>query len=181
MEFRNLISILAKIAFTWSLSMLWHLWRIATGRPDFHSISDTHITRNSFVLVFVAVSILRWELDRGQDWLFWLVNTAGHAGVLVFLSDKQGRSDSLLLSFMGAASVVSILAILTVALGIVPTTHSWAFNDWLPRSWAFDGLEVCLLLVCWWRFNQLPPEQQAAGFGADRIEPSESKPRKDNP
>lgn len=143
-----------RIPALWLLSMSWHLWCIATLRPDFRRLGDTVVTFISFFALFCLASWLRWGVlgDVGAIGVlgtitFWTIT-------LLLVSERTQRASTLFFSLLGCSAVVDFLASAVQMLG---------YGDFVSRSFWFL-VEVALMLGAYAHFRAMPREVQASGY-----------------
>lgn len=93
----------------WMLSMVWHLWRIATFRPYFKGIGDTGVTTCSFAFVFIFFSLLRWSVFGTMGLGPAVLGVLIWAAILVAIFERTHRSSSLVLACFGASDRKSVV------------------------------------------------------------------------
>ncbi len=137
--------------------MLWHLWRVATGRPYYAGISDTGFTVASFVLVFTAGVVLRWgvlaQLDPlvvGTRWIMTLTMA------LIIGLRRRDQNSALFSVILASSTIVDLLASAVVLISEDPD---------LAISPLYLMLELALYLRALKVYSELPASMRAAGYG----------------
>lgn len=141
----------------WCACMLWHLGRVASGRPHYAGLADTGFTVVSFVLVFSLGVVLRWGLLADLDaytvatrWLMTLTMA------LIIGMRRRDQSSTLFCAILAASAVVDLLA---SAIALIAQDPS------LTISPLYLVLELALYLRSVKVFGEQPPSVRSAGYG----------------
>lgn len=143
-----------KFIFTWTGSMAWHLWRIATGRPYFRGMADTGFTVMSFFLVLCAAEYLRWGLVAARPWTEVVTTSLITLVSILIIGCRRSLSDSLVCSLMGTSAIVDLLASAATVLGLIEE----------PRGLAFSVIEVALYVRCMAMFFKEDTPVRSRGY-----------------
>jgi hypothetical protein len=140
--------------FLWLSSMLWHLWRIGTGRPYYKGMADSVFTALSFMLVYVLAGLLRWVLLEQGEW----PKVAGELliGFVIdmLIASRRQLSDASVFALLGASAVVDMLAVAATLAGLIDE----------PKGWGFVALELALSVCCLYRFKLEDPLVRQSGY-----------------
>lgn len=124
----------------------WHLYLIATLRPQFSKLSDTRSTVGSFFLVFLVSGLVRWSMLDKWPVSDVFIGMLFHALILWAIFKRPSISSALVVSMLGASAAVDLIAI---ALNLTELPA--------PKGPLF-ALECFLYAVCYWKFSR---EQKA--------------------
>lgn len=139
----------------WTASMVWHLWRVATGRPYYRGLSDTGFTLLSFMLVYTAGVLLRWGVVADNDLMSVATIWVTHLFILAMIGMRKDRSSGLFVALLATSAVIDIIA----------STVVFIEQDLeLLRSTGFMVLETVLAMRCIKVFMNQPPEVRASGY-----------------
>lgn len=152
---------ICRFAFDWTASMLWHLWRVATGRPNYAALADTGFTVASFLLVFTAGVVLRWAVLAERDAMVvattWLMTLT--LAKIVGMR-RRDQNSSLFCVILASSTIVDLLA-----CGVALVAQDMS----LTVSPVYLALELALYLALYLRsikvFAELPDSVRAAGYG----------------
>lgn len=156
----------AKISM-WAGSMAWHLWRIATGRPEYTRLSDTKFMLWSFIGVYFFAGVLRWTY--GTTHVNAIAISAALVGnltvlilyaVLLRLALTHKKMSKVLFAVaLGVSAAVDFVVVALLAIfgsGGALTGISFYSN-------LFTIVMTAYIIF---RFFRLPSSMKAAGFKA---------------
>ena len=138
----------------WLLSMGWHLWCVATLRPDFRRLGDTAVTFSSFFALFCLASWTRWGALGGHTAFEVLATIVVWTITLLLVAERTHRASTLFFTLLGSSAVVDFMASAMQVLG---------YGDFVSRSFWFL-VEVALMLGAYAHFRAMPAEVQASGY-----------------
>lgn len=137
----------------WTVSMAWHLWRIATLRPSYEHLSDDGKTLGSFAAVYVVAGVVRHAIFGPTDVFGALGSLALHSLLLLILFERSDRASTLVAACLGASALFDMLI---VALsGVAPV---------LSETYLVFYIEIAFMLVLRHKFLQQPAHVQARAY-----------------
>jgi RsiW-degrading membrane proteinase PrsW (M82 family) len=139
--------------------VLYHVWRCATGRPQFVHLADTRVTVNLFKYTLAVTTIMSALIQKPSVGAFVLgiLTWLGLVLTLSFILQKDGRSNTLFASALAAMAGVDIgVACINVFLSAPYMT--------IVVETATACLRGYLMARCYAIFADLPPHIQARGY-----------------
>lgn len=124
----------------------WHLYLIATLRPQFSKLSDKASTVGSFFLVYLMSGMVRWSILEDRPTVNVFIGLLVHALILWAAFKRPLISSSLVTSMLGASATIDLIAI---ALHLANLHEA-------NRAWPLFAFECFLYAVCFWRFSREP-------------------------
>lgn len=143
----------------WFAGMVYHLARIAVGRPAFDRMSDSAPMAASFLVIYFVAGLLKCFV-MGKGLLgssFYLIV---YMLMLAILLERSNRSSALLAAALGASAVTDFSVALNLVVGMSP-------DDWLMKLTYLA--EPVLIFIAWRNFNNLPKDMQARGYRAGSL------------
>lgn len=140
----------------WAAAMAWHLWRILIGQPAFRLLGDTKLPALSFLMAFLAASVIRHSVVGSVSPFEAMLNASVYGVFLILLAERGHRSSSLTFSFMGVSAGVDLVVSGLLVLGWLPASK---FLPVVTFVW-----EILLMTAAYVQFRREPFDVQARGY-----------------
>jgi hypothetical protein len=139
-------------------AICWHLFRIATFRTAFDKLSDTTLTRFSFIGLYFIIGILRHCLVGEETVASTSLSYALSMGMTYFVLRGYDQNRTLFCAALGADSIGDILSVLLVITGVTDAGNQESIDL------AILVLEFAWALSAWVDFLRLPKEMKVRGY-----------------
>jgi len=142
-----------QVALFGTLSMGWHLGRIACCAPAYRKLSDTYRTFWAFAAIYLLAGLLRHCLVGSDPVLATALKLIAYSSILCLLFKRSNRSIALVAALLGCSTVVDLLASAGALFGVVESSAFWG------------PVEMVLVIAAVVQFHRAPIEVQQKRYG----------------